>query len=289
MRIPCRLICVAVLVAAHAAAACAQVRASERGSVSQTVNGTVITVDYGRAQVRGRDSVFGKVIPKEEVWTPGANMATTLQLSRDVEIGGTPVPAGKYSVWMTTAPADWKLYLHKNAGLFHTQHPKIGEMAYAIPLHASRGEHVEVLTFDFPRVSTEGTELRFRWATTVVPIEIKVSGPTAVVLSPEQLAAYVGSYVATSDGPDGKPQTTRFEIVNAKGALRGISDDPKNPIDVELIPTSTPHRFMPGFLRDGKVYDVDTFPILFDVRDGMAVGFQIGEGKDTWVHATRKP
>ena len=174
--------------AVPAIAARAQVLASERGSVSQTVNGTVITVDYGRAQIRGRDSVFGKVIPKDQVWTPGANAATTLQLSRDVEIQGTVVPAGKYSMWMTTAPGDWKLYLHKNAGLFHTQHPGVGEMAFTFPLHASRGEHVEVLTFDFPRISPDGTELRFRWATTVVPIDIKVLAPTGIIRSPSSFA-----------------------------------------------------------------------------------------------------
>ena len=42
----------------------AQVRASERGSVSQTIDGTVITVDYGRVQARGRDSLFGKVVKR---------------------------------------------------------------------------------------------------------------------------------------------------------------------------------------------------------------------------------
>jgi hypothetical protein len=286
---PRRLVRVAVLLIVPAVAARAQIRASERGSVSQTVNGTVITVDYGRPQIRGRDSVFGKVIPNDEVWTPGANLATTLQLSRDVEIQGTLVPTGKYSMWMTTAPGEWKLYLHKNAGLFHTQHPKLAEMTFTFPLRTSHGEQVEVLTFDFPRVSRDGTELRFRWAATVAPIDIKVFSPTAVTLSPEQVAAYVGSYVATSDGPDGKPQTTRFEIVNAHGTLRGVSDDPKAPMEMELIPTSTPHRFLPGFSRDGKLYDVETFPIVFDVKGGKAVGFQIGEGKDAWVHATRKP
>lgn len=279
-----RLARVAVLLATPAVSPLhAQVRASERGSVSRTV----ITVDYGRPQVRGRDSVFGKVIPKEEVWTPGANAATTLQLSKDVEIEGKRIPAGKYSMWMTTERNDWKLYLHRNAGLSHTQHPKLEEMVLAVPVRTSQGEHVEVLTFDFPRVSTEGTELRFRWSTTVAPIDIKVLASASAALSAEQLASYVGSYVAISDGPSGKPQTTRYEIVNAKGTLRGVSDD-KDPIEMELIPTATPHRFMPGFLRDGKLYDVEVFPVVFDVRNGKAVGFQIGEGEHPWIRATRR-
>src|SRR5690349_18565433 len=90
--------------------AAAQIRASERGSVSQTVDGTVIAVDYGRAQARGRDSLFGKVVRKKEVWTPGANQATTFQVSRDVTVGGKPLPAGKYSVWMVSDPTSpWVL------------------------------------------------------------------------------------------------------------------------------------------------------------------------------------
>lgn len=239
------LACVAVLLTAPAMSLRAQVRASERGSVSQTVNGTVITVDYSRPQVRGRDSVFGKVIPKDEVWTPGANAATTLDLSKDVEIGGKRVPAGKYSMWMTTARNDWKLYLHRKAGLLHTQHPKLEDMMFAMPLRTSPGEHVEVLTFDFPRLSAESTELRFRWSTTVAPIQIKVFAPVSAALSAEQAAPYVGSYLATYNGPDGKPQTTGFEIVNVKGKLRGISDD-KDPMAIEFIATAMPHRFMPG-------------------------------------------
>src|SRR4051812_19764383 len=79
----------------------AQIRASERGSVSQTVDGTLIAVNYGRAQARGRDSLFGKVVTRDEIWTPGANQSTTFEISRDVTVGGKPLPAGKYSMWMS--------------------------------------------------------------------------------------------------------------------------------------------------------------------------------------------
>ena len=56
----------------------AQVRASEAASVSQTVDGTKITIEYSRPRGRARDSLFGKVVPWGEVWTAGANLATTL-------------------------------------------------------------------------------------------------------------------------------------------------------------------------------------------------------------------
>jgi hypothetical protein len=270
----------------------AQIRASERGSVSQTVDGTVITVDYGRAQARGRDSLFGKVVTRDEVWTPGANAATTLQVSRDVTVGGKALPAGKYSVWLVSDPAaPWTLYFHKNAGLFHTQHPKPADMALAIPVtHTTTGEHVEVLTFDFPRVSTASTELRLRWGTTTVPVEIGVAASAPKTpMTAEQLAPYLGTYAVTFPSPrGGRSPEMKLAIVNAKGALHGIMDSPGEAVELEYIPTATPHRFMPAFLKDGKVFDVEVTPVDFQVVDGRAVGFTSTFDGKPWIAGTRK-
>ncbi len=283
---------VAPLVCLLAVPVGAQIRASERGSVSQTVDGTVITVDYGRAQARGRDSLFGKVVTKGEVWTPGANASTTIQVSRDVTVGGKPLPAGKYSVWLVSDPsAPWTLYFHTNATLFHNRHPKITEMALAVPVsQTSTAEHVEILTFDFPRVSPAGAQLRLRWGTTVVPVEIGVmpSAPRATMTA-EQLAPYLGTYSVTFPVPGGKrTPEMKLAIVNAKGALRGIMDGAGEAMEMEYLPTSTPHRFMPAFLKDGKIYDVEVVPVDFQMVDGRAVGFTtLFEGRP-WMEGTRK-
>jgi hypothetical protein len=266
-----------ILVAAPLRPAHAQIRASERATVSQTVDGTVITVDYSRPQLRGRDSLWGKVIPHDEIWTPGANLSTSLQVSRDVKIAGQPLPAGKYSLWMVTKPGEWKLHVHRNAALFHTRPPKLDDMLLSIPVTPATGEKVEVLTFDFPRVWTEGTELRFRWGTTAVPVEILVQ-PTypGVAMSAEQLAPYLGSYSVTfPDGGDHRSPPQRMTIVNAKGALRAIIDG-KEPMEIQLIPTSTPNQFMTGYLDKGKLFDVEAMPLRFDMENGRAVGFQVG-------------
>ncbi|MEP6509570.1 MAG: DUF2911 domain-containing protein, partial [Gemmatimonadales bacterium] len=59
----------------------AQVRASEIGVMSQMIDGTKITVEYSRPRSRGRDSLFGtKAVHWDEVWTPGANWATTFDV-----------------------------------------------------------------------------------------------------------------------------------------------------------------------------------------------------------------
>jgi hypothetical protein len=278
-----------MLAAAHTSAR-GQIRASERATVSQTVDGTVITVDYSRPQLRGRDSLWGKVIPHEEIWTPGANLSTSLQVSRDVKIAGQPLPAGKYSLWMVTKPGEWKLYVHRNATLFHTRPPKLDDMLLSIPVTPANGEKVEVLTFDFPRVWAEGAELRFRWGTTTVPVEILVTPSyPSVAMGADQIAPYLGSYSVTfQDGGDHRSPPQRLTILNAKGTLRAILDA-KEPVEIQLIPTATPNQFLTGFLDKGKLFDVETMPLLFDIVDGRAVGFQVGAlgGGPPWMLAKR--
>ena len=162
----------ALLAIALAVPAGAQVKASERGSVSQTVDGTVITVDYSRPQVRGRQDVFGKVVPAGDLWTPGANWATTLEVSKPIRIEGRDLPAGKYSMWMVTGPGDWTVYLHRNPRLFHTNPPKVADMLLSLTVRPTQAEHTELITFDFPHVAPDSTTLRFRWATTALSIDI---------------------------------------------------------------------------------------------------------------------
>ena len=84
-------LCVLILGLALPFTAAAQVRLSERGRVSQTVSGTTITVDYARPGARGRD-IFGGVVHWGEVWTPGANWGTTLEVDRAIKLNGHDVP-----------------------------------------------------------------------------------------------------------------------------------------------------------------------------------------------------
>ena len=56
-----------------------------------------IELSYSKPNMRGRN-IFGDLVPYGAVWRTGANNATTLTFSDDVNIGGTKVPAGKYCV-----------------------------------------------------------------------------------------------------------------------------------------------------------------------------------------------
>ena len=102
-----------------------QIRASEIVSISQTIDGTVISVEYSRPRARGRDPIFGtKAVRWDEVWTPGANWATTLDVSKAVEIEGRPVAKGKYSVWMVVRKdGPWTVVLEPKWHRYHMEPP----------------------------------------------------------------------------------------------------------------------------------------------------------------------
>jgi hypothetical protein len=198
MRIATSGLALAVIVAGAASAAQAQtsegLNASEPASISQVVDGTKITVNYSRPRARGRTGLFGTEVRFGESWTPGANDATTITLSKDVSINGHPVPKGKYSVWIVVTPGDWNLMLDHDTTLFHMAHPKPrpGQITFMVP----REHHAftEVLTWSFPVVGTTGMTLTMQWDTVSVPLQIKVTPTYTTAVPPDAAKRVTGTY-----------------------------------------------------------------------------------------------
>ena len=116
-----RLTCLAtVLAVAVATTALAQQQErAPRGAATATVGGKSVAVDYGRPALKGRalDSLM-KELPKDRIWRAGEQQVTTVNFAGDVLVGGTKVPAGKYSVYVHAGEGDkWSLVLNKDQGV----------------------------------------------------------------------------------------------------------------------------------------------------------------------------
>ena len=273
----------------------AQVRASEAATLSQTVDGTVITVAYSRPQMRGRNPGVGGVFHHEHMWTLGANWATTLEVNRPIRLNGNPVEAGKYSVWAEPGETSWTMHLHPDPRLFHTMGPKAETMTVSFDVTPTKGEFVEVLSFDFPEVLQTGATLRFRWAEVTIPLMIEVEPTrTGIALSEDQVAPYVGSWnVQFMNETNQVSPEIKMEILLANGSLRVIMDGPQA-MAMEFVPTDEPHKFLPAFLgEDGKVLDVEAAtPVVFEVVNGKAVSWKTlglsAEYDEPWMWGTRR-
>jgi hypothetical protein len=162
----------AAVLCLHAAAAGAQaIPRSQLGSVSQTVAGTRIEIEYRRPTARGR-VLFGALVPWGRVWSPGSDSAARVTLSGPVEVNGAALAAGSYSLWAIPDSTAWTVIFSGVATVFHTRYPA-GRDALRVQVAPARGEHVETLQFAFPVVDADSAVLQMRWGETVVPMTIR--------------------------------------------------------------------------------------------------------------------
>ena len=92
---------------------------STRDTVQASVSGADLQVDYGRPSARGRE-ILGEVVPFGEVWRTGANQATHFTTSRDLQLGGSTLPAGTYTLWTIPSPTGAELVVNAQTGQWGT-------------------------------------------------------------------------------------------------------------------------------------------------------------------------
>jgi hypothetical protein len=268
----------------------AQIRASERGTVSQIVDGTTITVDYGRPQARGRSNLFGGVVHWGKVWTPGANWATTLRVDRDVTIEGQSLPTGTYSVWLEVLEGTWNAVLDPEPRRFHLMPPEESADQVRFSVQPIIGDRdVEVLTWSFPRVKSTGTTLQLAWGTTVVTFEIQVQPSRPMTVAEEVAARHVGGYRLRHRPPLGE-EGVRFDIRYQDEHLVASWESPPNPLFAEVWLISLGEgMFVPALLEDGEIFDL-VMDLVFEFTplEGRSRGFEVRAlGDELWGTATR--
>ena len=146
---------------------------SQRGTVTQQIANTDIKIDYGRPVARGRE-LYGSLVPYGRIWHPGANDATSITISRDIEVNGKPLKKGAYSLWTIPRADSWTVIFSDVADTFHTSYPGESHDALRLEIKPETGAHMETLTYYFPVVEGKDATLRYHWGTLIVPLSIKV-------------------------------------------------------------------------------------------------------------------
>ena len=164
---------VATLVASPAGVGAQGYPFSQRGSVSQTVAFTTITVTYGRPVARGR-ALFGQLVPWDSIWHPGADSATRIVVDHDVVVEGHPLKAGEYSLWLVPREHKaWTVVFSRAAHVFHKPYPGEADDVLRVDVTPESASHVETMQIEFPNVLRDDAVMRIHWGTLAVPIRIK--------------------------------------------------------------------------------------------------------------------
>lgn len=77
------------------------------------IAGTHFTIKYHAPAVRDR-TIWGGLVPYNEVWVTGAHSATSLEIDKEITINGTKVPSGKYALFTIPGKDQWTIIINRN-------------------------------------------------------------------------------------------------------------------------------------------------------------------------------
>ena len=149
-------------------------RASPHESVNATVDGSDLTITYGRPFMRGR-TIFGRLVPYGRVWCPGADEATTLESTKPLKLGELAVPAGSHTIWVLPTAETWKLIVSQEPSGFHTNYHPSADLG-SLDMHKRVVDTpVEQLTFAIVKTAGgAGGTITMTWETTEVSVPFTV-------------------------------------------------------------------------------------------------------------------
>ncbi len=173
------LIAVAAVVAVMVIAAVvfAQQDKSKRASPPanakcQFADGRSINVDYSSPRMKGR-KIYGGLVPYGQEWRTGANEATTFDTTTAVEIDGTTIPAGHYTLFTLPAQGTWKLIISKKTGEWGIPYPgaqndlsRLDMKTQALP------SNVENFTISFQKADPKSCVMNLDWEKTRAYVDI---------------------------------------------------------------------------------------------------------------------
>src|SRR5438309_406618 len=192
-------------------------RVSQRGTVSQRIGLTDITITYHRPAVGGRE-IWGKTVPYGKVWRAGATENTTITVSSDVSVEGKPLAAGTYGLHTIPDKDQWTVIFSKNSTSWGSFSYDEKEDALRVNVKPHAAESFEVLTYVFEDVKPDSATATLRWEKLAVPFRISVDVKAAVLRSIKNELRSVGGF--TWAGYDEAAQWCLDNNYNLEEALK---------------------------------------------------------------------
>ncbi|MDO5510078.1 MAG: DUF2911 domain-containing protein [Weeksellaceae bacterium] len=171
----------------------AQVKApqpSPAASITQTIGLGEITVEYSRPSARER-KVFGNLVPYDQIWRTGANAATVISFSKEMNFGGETVPAGKYALYSVPSKNAWEILLYSETGNWgvpqNLDESKVVVRCKVQPQNLSPA--VETFKIGFDQLRNESANLELSWENTLISIPVTIDSNKDVIASIERTMA----------------------------------------------------------------------------------------------------
>ena len=134
-----------------------QKRVSPHETASTQVGAGRVMLVYGRPyskDPKGTDmrKIWGGVVPFGQVWRTGADEATLLITEQPLDVGGTTVPAGAFSLYvLPMEDGSAKLIINKQVGQWGTEYDESKDLARVDLKKSATDKMVDEFTMGFDR------------------------------------------------------------------------------------------------------------------------------------------
>lgn len=149
---------------------------SPLATVETTVGDMNVKVVYCRPYKKGR-LIFGEesadaLLPYGKYWRLGANEATEITFSKDINFAGKPISAGRYRMYTVPNADSWQISLNSEVGKWGAFEPdySLDVLKVDVPVQTNPQE-TEQLTIQFSSDST-GVLMDFIWDKTLIRVPI---------------------------------------------------------------------------------------------------------------------
>ncbi len=185
----------------------------------------IIKVLYSRPQKKGRD-IFGSLEPWGKDWRLGANEATEVTFFKAVEIGGSYIPAGTYTLFAQIYPTQWILKVSKQRFIGGAENRDITQDIATVSVATSVTSDVrEAFTIGFQKIDDGNVLMIFEWDRTkaALPINLNPATMNGIDVSPMDLVQYpnmsrLRNYVEEKDLAANEPQ---IRVVYSRPQMKG--------------------------------------------------------------------
>ena len=173
------LIIPALLLSASPLLAQEKARVSPHETVNATVGDAKITIVYGRPYTKDPKSgqkreIWGALVPFGQVWRMGADEATLFTTDKEVSIGGTPVAAGTYSLFLLPEEnGSAKLIVNKQTGQWGTKYDQSQDLVRIDLKKQALQKWVDQFTIAVEKTAADGV-LKLMWENTQYSASIAV-------------------------------------------------------------------------------------------------------------------
>jgi hypothetical protein len=148
---------------------------SPAATVEQRVGLTDVSVVYSRPSMKGR-TIFAAdgLVPYGKMWRTGANYATKVTFSDDVEVNGAAVAKGSYAILTIPTVSSWTVNLYPYEGSGWSSYKEATPTATVQTESSALGVSVESFLIAFDQLKDNSALMYLMWDKTAAALEIKV-------------------------------------------------------------------------------------------------------------------